>query len=138
MSLVYDKSDVHKTIYDSCHLELASALIKNVEIENASNNYSLSNNTDFDFENNFPKQQLYKQFVAYYCKGCSSASQIDYAYNKIYQELTTEEDYLKDSEEKIYIDLERSKGYANELQKITRNYNNLSITINLKTSAVKK
>ena len=37
------------------------------------------------------------------------ASLIDYAYNKIFQELTTEEDYLQDSDEKIYIDLGRSK-----------------------------
>ena len=96
ISLVYDKSDAHKTIYDSYDLELALSLIKIVQPENASNNYSLSNKIDFDFENDFDKQQCYKQFVAYNCKGCSSASLIDYGYNKIFQELTTEEDYLKD------------------------------------------
>ena len=58
-------------MYDSHDLELASTLIKNVELENASNNYSLSNNVD--------EQQLYKQFVAYNCKGCSSAPLIDCA-----------------------------------------------------------
>ena len=54
--MVYDKSDAHKTIYDSYNLELTSALIKNVEHENASSNYSLSNDKDFDFENDFDKQ----------------------------------------------------------------------------------
>ena len=82
--MVYEKSDAHKTIYDSYDLEVASTLIKNVELENA------SNDIDFDFENDFEKQQLYKQFVAYNCKGCSSAPLIDYAYNKTFQELTNE------------------------------------------------
>ena len=50
------------------------------------------------------------------------------------QELTTEVNYLKHSD---VVDLERSKGYTNELEKIIRNDNNLSETINLKT-AVKK
>ena len=63
--MVYNKSDAHKTIYDSYGLELASTLIKNAELEKAPNNYNLSNDIDFDFENGFDKQQLYKQFVAY-------------------------------------------------------------------------
>lgn len=95
----------------------------------------LSNDMDFDFENDFYKQQLYKQLVAYYCKCCSSTFLTNYVYNKILQELTTEVNYLKDSD---VVDLERSKGYTNELEKITRNDNNLGETINLKTAAVKK
>ena len=59
----------------------------------------------------------------------------NYVYNKILQELTTEVNYLKDSD---VVDLERSKGYTNKLEKITRNDNNLGETINLKTAAVKK
>ena len=62
----------------------------------------------------------------------------DYTYNKTFQELKTREDYLKHSDEKIYIDLGRSKGYMNELEKITRNDNILSATINLKTEAIKQ
>ena len=135
---MYDKSDVHKTIYDSYDIEHASTLIKNVELENASNNYSLLNDIDLDFENGFDKQQLYKQFVAYNCKSCISVPLIHYVYHKIFQKLTTEEDYLKDSDEKIYTDLGRSKGYRNELEKITADDNDLSVTINLKTAAVKK
>ena len=135
---MYDKSDVHKTIYDSYDIEHASTLIKNVELENASNNYSLLNDIDLDFENGFDKQQLYKQFVAYNCKSCISVPLIHYVYHKIFQKLTTEEDYLKDSDEKIYADLGRSKGYRNELEKITADDTDLSVTINLKTAAVKK
>ena len=135
---MYDKSDVHKTIYDSYDIEHASTLIKNVELENASNNYSLLNDIDLDFENGFDKQQLCKQFVAYNCKSCISVPLIDYVYNKIFQKLTTEEDYLKDSDEKIYTDLGRSKGYRNKLEKITADNNDLSVTINLKTAVVKK
>ena len=135
---MYDKSDVHKTIYDSYDIEHASTLIKNVELENASNNYSLLNDIDLDFENGFDKQQLYKQFVAYNCKSCISVPLIHYVYHKIFQKLTTEEDYLKDSDEKIYTDLGRSKGYRNELEKITADDTDLSVTINLKTAAVKK
>ena len=37
---VYDKSHVHETIYDSYNLEPGSTLIKNIELENASNNYA--------------------------------------------------------------------------------------------------
>ena len=127
-----------KTIYDSYDIEHASTLIKNVELENASNNYSLLNDIDLDFENGFDKQQLYKQFVAFNGKSCISVPLIDYVYNKIFQKLTTEEDYLKDSDEKIYTDLGRSKGYRNELEKITADDNDLSVTINLKVAAVKK
>ena len=112
--MVYDKSGAHKIIYDSYYLELASTLIKDAELENASNNFSLSNNIDFDFENDFDKQQLYKQFDANNCKGCNSAHVIDYVCNIIFQELTTEDDYFKDSDGKSYIDLGRSKDYTNE------------------------
>ena len=69
ISLVHDNSDAHQTISDSDNLEPASTVIKNVELENASSNYSLSNDLDFDFENDFDKQQLYKQFVPYNWKG---------------------------------------------------------------------
>ena len=52
---------------------------------------------------------------------CSSAPLIDYAYNKVFQELTTEEDFVNFLDEKIYFG--RSKGCMNEIEKTTRNYN---------------
>ena len=63
---------MHKIIYDSYVLKLVSTLVKNIELENASN-YNLSKDIDFDFENDFDKQQLYEQFATYNCKGFSSA-----------------------------------------------------------------
>ena len=43
ISLVYDKSDKHLTIYDSYNVECAVRLIKLVELANISENYSLTN-----------------------------------------------------------------------------------------------
>ena len=51
---------------------LVSTLIKTLNLKTLPKNYSLSNNVDFDFENDFDKQKLYKKLVAYNCKGCSS------------------------------------------------------------------
>ena len=41
ISLVYDKSDKHTTIYDSCNVELAAKYI--VKLENFTEIYSLTN-----------------------------------------------------------------------------------------------
>ena len=43
ISLVYDKSDQHRNIYDSYNVELASTKIKLIKLENASNTYSSFN-----------------------------------------------------------------------------------------------
>ena len=51
---------------------LASTLIKILNLKALPKNYSLSNNIDFNFENDFDKQKLYKKLVVYNCKGCSS------------------------------------------------------------------
>ena len=40
ISIVYDKSFHHTTIYDSYHLEIASKLIKTIKFENTSTTYS--------------------------------------------------------------------------------------------------
>ena len=104
ISLIFhDKRDAHKTIYDSYDLELASTLIQNFKLGNASNKHSLSNNIEFDFENDFDFDNDYKQFVAYNWKGSSLFPLIDYVYNKVIQELTTKEDYLKDSDVKFML-----------------------------------
>ena len=50
-------------------------------------------------------------FVAYYCEGCSAAPLTQYKNNKIKQQLTKEKDYFWDnSDERLYIDMRRSKG----------------------------
>ena len=61
-------------------------------------------------------------FVAYYCNGCSMAPLRQYKNNEIKQELTKEKDYFsRKFDERLYIDMRRSKGYTDELEKSTRN-----------------
>ena len=43
MSLVFDKSDKHTTIYDSYNVELAAKYIKSVKLSNFIKIYSLTN-----------------------------------------------------------------------------------------------
>ena len=47
---MYDQSDFYTTIYDSYKAELCT-LVQIIEIENASNNYSLSNEIKFNVNN---------------------------------------------------------------------------------------
>ena len=51
ISLVYDKSDQHRSIYDSYNTELVSTKIKSTTLENASSAYSSFNSMKFDTSN---------------------------------------------------------------------------------------
>ena len=58
---------------------------------------------------------------------------------QIKQELTKERDYFgDDSNERLYIDMRRSKGYTDKLEKLTRNDGGVKLTIKLKKSSRKK
>ena len=59
ISIVYDKSFQHMTIYDSYDLELTSNLIKTIKFENTSTTYSLTGKSPYDLEKA--------------CEGCSTA-----------------------------------------------------------------
>ena len=48
ISLVYCKSDQHRSIYDTYNAELASTKIKSIKLENATNTYSLFNSVKFN------------------------------------------------------------------------------------------
>ena len=73
------------------------------------------------------------------CKGYSSAPLTQYINNPIYQDMTPEEDWGGDKrDDRLYIDLRRSKGYTDELEKICRDDSQLSLTINLKNASTKK
>ena len=87
ISLVYDKSDQHRSICDSYNTELASTKIKSIKSENASNRYSSFNSVKFDTADTHEKYLPYSQFVAWYCKGSSIAPLLDYAHNPIHPEL---------------------------------------------------
>ena len=72
ISLVYDKSDKHLTAYDSYNAECAFRLIKSIEFDNISNQYSSTNTLKFDIDNDLQKRLLYKQFLAWNTNGCST------------------------------------------------------------------
>ena len=88
ISIVYDKSFQHTTIYNSYDLEIASKLIKIIKFENTSRTYSLTGKLSFDLEKDDDKNILYKLLVAKACDGCSTAPLTQYKNNEIYQEIT--------------------------------------------------
>ena len=139
ISIVYDKSYHHETIYDSYDVELATKIIKSIKFENASTTYSLTGQIEYDLEKEDDKHNLYKMLPSYFCKGYSSAPLTQYINNPIYQDMTPEEDWGGDKrDDRLYIDLRRSKGYTDELEKIYRDDSQLSLTINLKNASTKK
>ena len=61
-----------------------------------------------------------------------------YKNNEIKQELTKEKDnFSSKSDETLYIDMRRSKGYTDELQKLTREDGGVNLSIKLKAAATK-
>ena len=139
ISILYDKSYHHETIYDSYDVELATKIIKNVKFDNASTTYSLTGQIEYNLEKEDDKHTLYKMLAAHECKGYSSASLSQFVNNPIYQDMTREEDWSKSfKDDRLFIDLRRSKGYTDELEKIYRDDSQLSLTINLKTATTKK
>ena len=63
ISLTYNKSDKHDTIYDSYDVEKAASFIKSLELENLSEAYSLTNQMKYDVTNKTQKCLLYKQYL---------------------------------------------------------------------------
>ena len=62
-----------------------------------------------------------------------------YKNNPIYQEITKEYDFGRaNKDDRIYIDMRRSKGYTDELEKINRDDSGLALTITFKKAAAKK
>ena len=119
LSLVYDKSDKHTTIYDSYNVEIASKAIKSVKLTNFTEIQSLTNEKKFDIDNLTQKHLLYKQLVAWSCNDSSVAPLTDYMNNKIYQELTEEDNYFDvRSDGRLYLDLTASSGYVKEAEKL--------------------
>ena len=120
ISIAYDKSYQHTTIYDSYDLELAAKLIQTIKFENTSTTYSITGKLFFDLEKE-DKNILYKMLVAYNCEGCSSTPLTQYKSNEIYQEMTEEDEFTTSSrDDRILIDMRRSKGYTGELEKLNR------------------
>ena len=82
---------------------------------------------------------LYKMLVVFACNGWSSAPLSQYKNNPIYQEITEEYDFGgTNRDDRIYIDMRRSKGYTDELEKINRDDSGLALPITLKKATAKK
>ena len=137
-SLVFDKSDQHLNIYDSYNAETAATSIKYLKLQNASNTYSEFNTIKLDLTDEEDRYILYNAFVAWVTKGSSIVPESDYLYNEVRQELPTRNKYFTDSDEKVYIDIRRSKGYTGEFERVNRNDSDLVVTVDLKAAAGKK
>ena len=125
-------------IYDSYYLELPTKLIQTIKFENTSTTYSMPGKPFFDLEKEEDKNILHKMLVAYNCEGCSSAPLMQYRNIEIYQEMTEVDEFTTNSrDDRILIDMRRSKGYTNELEKLNRDNSGLAVVITLKAAAKK-
>ena len=115
LSLVYDKSNKHTTIYDSYNVELAAKARKSVKLPNFTNVYSLTNKK-------ISHRQLDTKIFVIQTKLLHVAPLTDYINNPIFQELIDEDKCFETkSNERIYLDLRASSGYTNEAEKLERN-----------------
>ena len=136
ISIVPEKSDKHTTIYDSYNREMATQLIKTLQLSNFTEIYSLTNEKKYSIDNLTQKHLLYKQFVACNCNGSSVAPLIEYMDNPIFQGLPDKETYFSlKSDERIYLDLRASSGYVREAEKLERNDSKINLQIMLKAVA---
>ena len=71
ISLVYDKSEQHNSVYDSYNAELAATHIGSVQLENLNNKYGKINRK-YDLTEEHDKYLMYKNFVAWACGQGSS------------------------------------------------------------------
>ena len=138
ISLVYDRSDKHLSIYDSYNAEVASTQIKSIKLQNASNTYSEFNTVKFDLEDEEDRYTLYNAFVAFVTEGSSIVAESEYMNNEVRQELPNRNTYFTDSDERVYIDIRRSKGFTGELERVNRHDSDLTATVDLKAAATKK
>ena len=93
----------------------------------------------YNASNEDDKHWLYQMFVAYYFEGCSASALTQCKNNENKQELTKEKYYFGDnSDERLYIDMRRSKRYTDELEKLIRDEDGVTSTIKLKQAAAKK
>ena len=100
--------------------------------------YSGFNTVKFDLTDEHDKHIIYSAFIALIRNGSSIAPLSDYADNPIYQEAPRKDKYFTSSDERLYIDLRRSKGHTGEFERVNRNDSDLTVTIELKNALTKK
>ena len=106
ISLVFDKSNKHTTIYDIYNVEVAAKYIKSIKLTNFNEIYSLTNEKKYDTDNLTQKHLLYKQVVAWACNACSTAPLSGYINNPVYKNFIDENVYDGNvSNERTYLDL---------------------------------
>ena len=140
ISLVYDKSEQHNTVYDSYNAELFATQTGSIQLENLNNKYG-EINKKYDLTDEHDKYLMYRNFVGWATgQGCTVGPLTQYANNEIYKELIKYKNYYKplESDERLYVDLRRGRGYSNELERIVRNDSSLTLTVTLKDAAVAK
>ena len=119
-SLIFDRSDQHLNMFDSYNAEVAATQIKSIKLQNASNTYSRYNDIKFDLEDEEDRFTLYNSFVAFVTNGSSIVPESDYVYNDLRKELPNRKKCFKDSDQGVYSDIRRSKGYTSELERVNR------------------
>ena len=82
----------------------------------------------FDILNDTRKHSLWKQNVAWHCNRHTAALISNFE----------SEFFGNKSNEKVYIDLQDSLGYTDEIEKLSRNDSKLNVTIELKNALTKK
>ena len=107
-------------------------------MQDASNTYSEFNTVKFDLKDEEDRYMLYNAFVAWVTNSSSIVPESDFMYNEAIQELTNRNRYFTDSDERVYIDIRRRKGYTGEFKKVNRHDSDLSVTDDLKAAAAKK
>lgn len=139
ISLVYDKSDKHLTIYGSYNAKCAAKIMKSIELANISDICSAKNRMIFNTSNNNQKHMLWKQYVTWHCDGYSTAPFSDYINNPAFQKLLLESDYFGNKyDERVYIDLRDDLGHANEIEKSSTNDSKLNLPFELKNALTHK
>ena len=139
IKFLWDKSFQHTTIYDGYDLELTSKIIQTIKFENTTTTYSLTGKLSYDFEKDDDKNILYKMFIAQQCKRCRAAPLTQYKNNEIYQEITSEDDYTtNNTDDRVWIDMRRSKGYTDKLEKTNRDDSGIALIIGFKKTTTGK
>ena len=107
-------------------------------MQNASNTYIEFSTVRFDLKDEEDRYTLYNAFVAWVTNSSSIVPKSNFMYNETWQELPNRNTYFTDSDECVYINIRRSKGYAGEFKRVNQDDSDLSVTIDLKAAAAKK
>ena len=114
-------------------------MIQSIKFENTTCTYNLTDKLEYNYKTQDEKDMLYRMFIAYNCNGCTTDPLTQYKNNEIFQEITPEDEYRDNKKDnRIYLDMWRSQGYNDELEKSTRKDSGIAVVINLKEAAKKK